>query len=183
MSDEYKFDEQPDPQDWMDGSGRVLEIQTDKPVCKVVPCTNADCSTDLVVNRFYAPAKARCSLHGGQKTKEIAATHLVHNDGSAPVNGALANLRCPMCGLPMVVISINSIGHVTFKCTDPTMIESEGKASRKYCMTSVSVNPRWGPLEIRSIPTQFQDLVEQFNLGQKMQYFDEIEARYPGSIK
>ncbi len=142
-------------------TGRRLEIQTDKAAFKIVPCTYAGCNTDLVVNTFYAPAKGKCSQHNGKSSSEIATSTLIHASPDAPANGALANLQCPICKMPMAIISISDTGRfVVFACTDGAGVKlddaKEARALRPdgFCGTSVEVRIDWAALEMGKIPTR-----------------------------
>lgn len=56
-----------DPKNAQYDSDRPIEVQSDKPTLKLVPCTG--CQRALAVNVFYAPAIARCSECGGGATR------------------------------------------------------------------------------------------------------------------
>lgn len=169
-------------------TGRNLEIQTDKELYKIVPCTHAGCDTDLIVNTFYAPAKGKCSNHDGKTKTAIATSHLVHETPDARPNGALAKLLCPMCTMPMRIVNIAEDGRsITFNCSDGAGLKSreldEARSRRlmdqggEFCGTSVTVKPRQAWLDNRKVPTDLVKLVQDFNLDAKLRYFDANEAR------
>lgn len=180
----------PTPEAHHAATGRKIEIQTDKAAFKIVPCTYAGCDVDLVVNTFYAPAKGKCAHHSGKGIGTIAASGMIHATADAKPNGALANLLCPLCSMPLKVISINSVGsmpsHITFACTDGTGIKDIelGKAMRVdqggFCGTSIVVRPKWAALEMDPIRkgSPFYDFAVAFNTDQKLKYFDLNEARH-----
>lgn len=160
--------------------GRRLEVQTDKAMFKIVPCTNAGCDTDLVVNTFYAPAKGKCSRHNGKSQVAIVTSHLVHGGDDATPNGALANLLCPMCSMPMKIVDVAEDGRkITFICQDGAgkLVKEVSNASREFCGCSVTVKPSWRAMEMGKIPTMFAKEVAEFNLDAKMRYFDANEAK------
>lgn len=166
-------------------TGRDLEVQTDKEKYKIVPCTNAGCNVDLVVNVFYAPYKGKCNAHGDKKPSQIAASHLVHQSGEgATPNGSLAKLQCPLCQSPLMIVKINDAGWLTFRCTDGTHLtlkdvakmHNDGTTS-PFCGAAIEVRPHWGALEMSEIPDKWKDLVEMFNIGARMEYFDAQEAK------
>jgi hypothetical protein len=171
----------PSPDEYRAKTGRGLEIQTDKEKYKIVPCTYAGCDMDLIVNTFYAPAKGKCSAHNGKgSATKIESSKLVHAATDAKPNGALAQLLCPICGMPMLVRSITEDGgFITFVCSEGTASTiaeaNDGRTVR--CGTSVQVRPNWKWAEARSIPSRFRTVIESFNLDQKMTYFELKEAR------
>lgn len=166
----------PDPQDWLDGSGRRLESQTDKEKFKIVPCTAEGCDVDIVVNTFYAPAKAKCSEHSGNTASGIAATRLVHDSGDAKPNGAIAKLLCPFCENPLEIISIAPNGsQITYRCLGGTKgksLELLGAEPGPYCGASIIVRPNFGALEMKHYPTELAAQIEEFNLTARVRYFD-----------
>jgi len=138
-----------------DNSQLPVEVQTDKTEHKVVPCTI--CQRPLQVNRFYAPAKARCEEHRGQASHAIrkAVQKPVQQQevSSAPVvpNGNLRDLRCPFCEESMEIILIDDgVGFIDFHC--------------RQCRTGISVKPQWGPMMMKRIPERLQPVVAEFNL-------------------
>lgn len=82
------------------------EVQTDKDKVKIVGCT--ECGKPLAVNTFYAPARAKCSEHGGggptpsrtgsQSVVQAGRTNpdFAENMADALVNPGFANMRCPV---------------------------------------------------------------------------------------
>jgi hypothetical protein len=160
-------------------TGRGLEIQTDKEKFKIVPCTYAGCTVDLIVNTFYAPAKGKCSLHSGKTQNASAAASLVHSSEATPAkpNGNLAQLLCPLCGMPMLVLRIDeSNGWITFRCADG-FGSKVADIGYEACGTSVTVKPDSAWAESKGIPSRFAALIEDLNLTQKIEYFDAKEAR------
>jgi hypothetical protein len=161
-------------------TGRGLEVQTDKEKFKIVPCTYAGCDVDLIVNTFYAPAKGKCEMHNGSSRTAVAVSHLTHVNPNveAKENGALAKLLCPMCEMPLLLQSVaEDGGFMTFRCAEGTATKVKDMATARRCGTSVQVRPNFAAMEMRSIPTKFAELVAEFNLDQKIAYFDKKEAR------
>lgn len=160
-------------------TGRKLEIQTDKVKYKIVPCTIAGCNTDLVVNVFYAPYKGKCAEHGDKKPTAIATGHLVmqSSEGAVP-NGALAKLLCPLCQNPLMIVNITEDGgFITFRCTDGAGLSLKEvlrtlDSGKTFCNTSIQVRPNWGALEMTNIPPKWKELIEDLNIGARMEAYD-----------
>lgn len=146
-------------------SNNPPEIQTDKAKTKVVPCAVEDCGQPLVVNTFYAPARARCSRHRDApinigveavRSAEVAhsagvPTQVIANLPVAPTpNHSLEKLCCPFGHGFMTIIRVDpKMGFLTFKCGE--------------CKTAVEVKPAWAPLLMRTIPDALKPLVAAFN--------------------
>ena len=169
----------PTPEQHLADTGRKLETQTDKDKWKVIGCTFAGCETDLVVNVFYAPYKGKCSEHGDRTNKAVVASHLTFQTSTedAKPNGALAQLLCPICNNPLTIINISETGWITFGCTDGaglTMAQVREKvdAGTKFCGTSIVVRPHWAAMEFKQVPSPLVELVHEFNVDQKVKYFD-----------
>ncbi len=177
----------PIPDEWLEGSGRRLEIQTDKDAWKVIPCTSGGCDTDLVVNTFYAPAKGKCSRHDGSSSKAIATSRLVHTSVPENVvaNGSLAKLDCPLCGNPLLVVKVDdSTGSISFRCTDGidmTMSQIKEAHDRgvktKACGTAIVIKPGLAWAEPKAYPARLGDMIEDWNVGQRVEYYDRLEAK------
>jgi hypothetical protein len=82
------------------------ELQTDKPVGKVVPCIECG-ERELIVNQFYAPAIARCASCKGESAGAGVATVAAPVPGKTDpakaadlnkllVNGEFAHALCPV---------------------------------------------------------------------------------------
>lgn len=139
----------------LDEGGVIVEVQTDKDETKDCPCTYPDCEVVCRVNKFYAPAKARCQEHDGKPTSAIreAVTGEVKKEAPkvAP-NYKLRDLRCPFCEGPLEVLAIHdTTGTVTFGCPDDE------------CMTVVEIRTNWRPLQVRNIPHGLEDLADALN--------------------
>lgn len=178
----------PDSTDWLEGCGRNLEVQTDKDAWKVVPCTHAECDCDLVVNTFYAPVKAKCSRHGEHTATAIATSHLVavSDPATAKPNGALAKCECPICGSPMLVHRVDeATGAITLRCGDKmeltvkdiNRIRNNGLTGGMACGTAVIIKPGLAWAEPKNYPSRLRDLIEDWNIGQRVDYYDKIEAK------
>lgn len=81
------------------------EVQTDKPIAKLVPCTG--CQRPLVVNQFYAPAQAKCSTCRPDQSSSSVGSVAVPQPGrtdpakakrlaDALVNPQFAKALCPL---------------------------------------------------------------------------------------
>jgi hypothetical protein len=169
----------PTPEEHLAATGRKLEVQTDKEAFKVVPCTYAGCGTDLVVNTFYAPYKGKCSMHGDRTNKAVVASHLTFqtSDEEIKPNGALAKLLCPICSNPLTILKIEEMGWITFGCTDGAgldwkTVRDKVNAGTTFCGTSITVRPHWAAMEMKQVPSALVDLVHEFNIDQKVKYFD-----------
>lgn len=94
----------------------LLDLQTDKSVAKIVGCT--ECKRPVVVNRFYAPAWAKCAAckgeaSGGERGSVVA----VQAGRTEPemavdltlclINPEFAELSCVKCGEPMELKNVN----------------------------------------------------------------------------
>lgn len=170
----------PAPDDWFEGCGRRLQIQTDKLTWKVIPCTHADCDVDLLVNTFYAPSKGRCEAHSTSSKKAIASSHLVKVSAHTESSGSLAKIECPLCGNPLLVQRVDeNTGNVVFRCTDGidlTMKDIQG-LHRQPCMTVIVIKPGMAWAEQKVYPSALRDLIEDFNVSQRVNYYDKVEAR------
>lgn len=172
----------PTAEEHREETGRNLEVQTDKDLWKIVPCTYAGCNVDLVVNVFYAPHKGKCNEHGDRKTSAVVASHLTFATSDAEVkpNGALAKLECPICQNPLVLLKIEEdTGWLTFGCTDgygltAKQVREKAEAGGKFCGTSITIRPHWSAMEFKTIPSRLTELVKEFNIDQKMRYFDKV---------
>lgn len=171
----------PNPETHSEDTGRDLEYQTDKGKWKIVPCNYAGCNCDLVVNVFYAPHKAKCSMHGDRTNKAVVASHLTFATSDAEVkpNGSLANMLCPICQNPLVVIAVEEMGWITFGCTDGFGLDWKTCRARvaegtKFCGTSVTVRPNWSAMEFKKHPSELVDFLEEVNVNQKCKYFDKV---------
>ena len=145
-------------------SNNPPEIQTDKAKTKVVHCAIADCGQPLIVNTFYAPARARCSRHRDSpvlvspESKEVAQMvssaipPVVTAKLPAPPveNHSLERLCCPFGHGYMTILRIDAkMGFMTFKCGE--------------CKTAVEVMPAWAPLLMKVVPEDLLPIVQQFN--------------------
>jgi hypothetical protein len=168
----------PDESEYFENMERQLEVQTNKQEWKVVPCTHPECDTDLVVNTFYAPAKARCSQHGTAKAAAVAVgVRAAAAQESGVPNASLGKLLCPVCQNPLTIYQIDDTsGFITFHCTDGSHFSARDAEGSHYCGTSVTVRIGGAWVDMRRIPTKFAQLVEDFNVGQKVEYFDKREA-------
>lgn len=167
----------PNPQEYKDETGHDLEIQTDKPLWKIVECTYAGCGVDLIVNVFYAPHKAKCAAHGTKSNTAVAASRLTFTSDTNGVvsNGALAKLLCPICQTPLTLFAIEQeSGWLRFRCVDGFGKKGSEIEGKVFCRTSISIKPNWGSLEFMNIPSEFKKLVEDFNLDQKMKYLETV---------
>lgn len=175
------------PEVHLSETGRRLELQTDKERTKIIPCTHAGCDTDVEVTTFYAPYKAKCAAHGEKKASAIATSHLIHqsSEGAVP-NGSLANLECPLCKNTMTIVQVHDDGgFITFRCTDGfgyplKEVIRRSESGPRFCGTSVQVRPHWGAMEMTSIPPKWAQLVEDFNINAKMEYFDKKHSEEVG---
>jgi hypothetical protein len=174
----------PTPEEHSDEhDGRGLEIQTDKPLWKIVPCTYEGCDMDLVVNVFYAPYKGKCNRHSGKSPKAIATSRLVHDSGNAEPNGALAKLLCPLCGLPLKIKAVDeNVGWILLVCSDGMFSTTKDVAQgKRHCQTSVRIKPDWKSMEMTNFPTRFREFITEFNIQQDLAYFDERDQREDAS--
>lgn len=84
-----------------------VELQTEKAVCKLVPCTG--CRRPIAVNTFYAPAIAKCRACGGHSARSgIGEAEIVQVGRTDPakaknladclVNASFAVCVCPIGG-------------------------------------------------------------------------------------
>ncbi len=84
-----------------------VEVQTDKAICKLVPCTG--CKRPLAVNTFYAPAIAKCRQCGGSSARSgIGEAEIVQVGRTDPakaknladclINPSFATATCPLGG-------------------------------------------------------------------------------------
>lgn len=88
---------------------KELEEQTDKPMVKLVPCTNPECRRPIAVNVFYAPAIAKCSDCGfqaksaGTGQSQIVQAGRTDPEKAARLDECLVNkefagpFMCPLC--------------------------------------------------------------------------------------
>lgn len=139
----------------------AVHVMTDKELTKQLPCTYPGCPDEVIVNKFFTPAKARCPLHAGKATQAVR--QLVIDPSkqpgyeAAPVvpNKSLMALCCPICEQPMELMKIDEeMGWPTFRCPSP-------------CMTAVVIEHEWGAMVARSIPEPLREIVEAFNASQK----------------
>lgn len=142
---------------------------TDKADSKQLPCTFPGCEHEVIVNKFYTPAKARCPEHAGKVIPSVriaVAGEQPMESAAARPSVALGELLCPLCNQPMTVISVDEdMGWPTLRCPSP-------------CGTVVEIKPRWGPLRGRyglvlaGVREPMRQLLEAFNVEQM-----EIRAR------
>lgn len=139
-----------------DRSRMAPEVQTDKAKTKEVPCTR--CRRPLIVNTFYAPAKALCSDCRSEGTSSItpamrAAIAPPAPDEPVEPNRSLADLRCMFDDHPMILIRIeDGTGFMTFECPE--------------CLSAVEVMPKFSPLLIAGIPEALKPVVDEMNRDQ-----------------
>lgn len=181
----------PTPEQYLAEYGNPLEIQTDKDAWKIIPCTYEGCDVHLIVNTFYAPHKGKCASHGTKSSSAISSSRLTADNGTAQPNGALAKLLCPLCGKPMMLKSINEIGHMTFVCIDGiemtpkeyyAKMNAAAERNEQFftCNAAIIIKPRWAGLEMNQgyvwpqMPSTLKDMMDEFNLNQRMNYFEHI---------
>lgn len=139
-----------------DRSRMAPEVQTDKAKTKEVPCTR--CARPLIVNTFYAPAKALCSDCRGEGTSVIspamrAAIAPPAPDEPTEPNRSLADLRCPFDDNPMILIRVQPVtGFTTFEC--------------QQCMAAVQIMPEFSALLLAQIPDGLKPIVHELNCDQ-----------------
>lgn len=150
--------------------GEVFRM-TDKEPTKQLPCTFAGCENEVIVTKFYSPAKARCPEHAGKasvSTRAAVASGAVKSEDVEPVR-SLADLRCPMCDRSMRVAKVEQVGKdrafMTFNCS------GEGG-----CGTTVVIKPKWAGLTVEEVPEPWQAIVGHINSTAKREN-EEARAR------
>lgn len=135
------------------------EVQTDKDKTKDCPCTYPGCDVICVVNTFYAPAKARCKEHENASNHRVASTRLVEaakDAPPAPPNGALANMRCPLCQNLLIIEQLEDpLTFIAFRCSD------------SHCLCAVKIKPHWGHMFMPKIATKFREIADAINAAAK----------------
>lgn len=137
-----------------------IDKQTDKAETKVCPCTYPECENAVEVNRFYAPAKARCDDHKGQTSSSVRAA--VAKIGATPSaeaepNRALAGLRCPFDDELLDLMKVEEVGStdvfLTFGCDK--------------CKAAIKIMPQWKGLIMKAIPEEWKVIVGQLKARKK----------------
>ena len=137
-------------------------IMTDKKITKDCICTYPTCDNICRVNKFYAPAKARCPEHGGEaftkadnefKKFDIIEAESIEIEPPTP-NHKLRALMCPMCenDEPLEILACTETGFIDFGC--------------QGCETIVSVVVNFKSAQMRSVPERLVPLVRSFNIKQ-----------------
>lgn len=162
----------------------TIYLQTDKDKTKDCPCTVPGCDNFVRVNTFYAPAKAKCGIHGGKnmgtvdgdvpiiasKTgvseREVMESVLktMNEDESVERNNNLHNMACPLCETRMRVLAVSEKGHMCFGC--PT------------CRATVELNIDFSGLQVRHVPEPLLPAIAQYHkmLGIKMDPY--LKSKY-----
>lgn len=149
-------------------------LQTDKDDTKDCPCTAPGCENFVRVNKFYAPAKAKCPDHGGDasavvgevtgememsNSKDIPTIIADPEDENAKPNARLGKMMCPVCDdTPLQILAVTEGGHIDLGCYE--------------CNLVVGLTFNFMHSQIRSVPKDLTDLVDAFNYKQIGQNYD-----------
>lgn len=148
-----------------------IHVQTDKDNTKDCPCTFDGCPNFVRVNKFYAPAKAKCADHGGSamnviedgtvtnESKAAADTdskreqilvEAMNDDTDAPRLTSLRNVECMLCpDQRLQIIAINERNHVAFSCPQ--------------CGCTVELNLNFRAMQVRHVPSPMFPVILKFH--------------------